>query len=194
MSTLITIHLHDLDSNCIDLTVSALDPVKILEEYLTEIDASHNRYFVYNGTLLMGSFTFSFFKIGDGSHIRTVIMKKHIKAPSAQSYFDHNFKMKHRNLKQSRPITPTYRVQENMVNELMDNIPRRSTIIEAARLLDLSNLRNEISGKVTDIFETTDKNLDHRQNIMNATIFKQSRVKTTENHSAPSSEVLPMIW
>ena len=132
MSRPLTINLHDNDNEIHQITIQLYDPVYILENYL---QGKEKRLLIFNGQLLMNSFSFAYYNIESGAHIYAVQSKnKH--SHIGNSYFEHNMKKKliKDGLELSNDIPDYARIRRN----------RLSTFVyEVSRLHDLQNMRND---------------------------------------------------
>jgi hypothetical protein len=122
----ITIRLHTSNKDTRDIVVHPSDPIKVLDQ---EVKGNEKRFIMFNGNILMTSFSFKFFGVKDGDHLYV------LRAPRKQQ----KQSQKTKNLVQSLKNTYSLVKMGNDNVEIID----RSALRECIRLLDLMYIRDE---------------------------------------------------
>lgn len=187
---MITLALHDGTRPVRRVTVSPTDPVHVLSAY---VDGSGPKMLMYNYSLIMTSFTFSYYGITDDSDLFVVRRTEASNTMKGHRSNESCMRLMRKGCFTSITLAPC--MDKESVNILLYEkfrkyIPDNSIIKEESRLQDLHNARLEMlpsayQNEINEVSTYNQKYLTQRNYKLNL---------ETNKGLEPSTDALPKCW
>lgn len=187
---MITLSLHDGSRPVVHVTVSPTDPVQVLNAY---VDGAGPKLLMYNYSLIMTTFTFSFYGITDGSDLFVVRRTETRNTMKSHHTIDASMRIMKKHCFKSLKF-PSYMdevdVNAKLYERLRNLLPDYSIFKEASRLHDLHYAHLELVLRAYQSRPNEDSAFNHKylseRNLkLNLDIPKRSE---------PSTDALPRCW